>query len=232
MSAGSLWRWLAIALGVFAGLLAAVPPAGAAVLGTASSATSGTTISSVCLADAGLQSFADAVSMPLSPLYGEYESVALLARRFGARPSIRARATRFLAAAGARQIRVNPTGMFAEAMFSVAGAERVFRTRLARFHTTGAGTFVAPVVAGHASAAAVSLPSALRGVATGIVGLDTHPLIGNSTPSASPVARGHPKSTAMDQAAAGQLTSAYPHAGVTPAGCPAAGGAPASRSAR
>ncbi len=221
-TAGSLWRWLAIALGVIGGLLATVPPAGATVLGSAPARQTLEIVVPLVADDAGLQSFADAVSTPRSPLYGHYEPIALLARRFGAMASTRARATRFLAAAGARQIRINPTGMFAEATFTVVGAERVFRTQLARFHTPGTGTFIAPEIAGQASAAAVALPPALRGVATGVVGLDTRPLIGNPAPSASSVARGNAKSTAGDQAAAGQLPSAYPQASGTPAGCPAA----------
>ncbi len=222
MSAGPVWRRLSIALGMIAGLLACVPPAGATVLGPAPARQTLEIVVPLVADEGGLQSFADAVSTPASPLYGHYEPIALLARRFGATASIRTRATRFLAAAGARQIRINPTGMFAEATFSVAGAERVFRTQLARFHTPGTGTFVAPAVGGQASAAAVALPPALRGVATGIVGLDTRPLIGRSAPPARSVAHGGAKSTARARAAAAGTGSAYPQAGGTPAGCPAA----------
>src|ERR1700749_1614055 len=49
----------------------------------------------------GLQQFATAVSDPKSPQYGQFESIANLARRFGAPTAQRARVTSYLRRAGA-----------------------------------------------------------------------------------------------------------------------------------
>jgi kumamolisin len=128
--------------------------------------------------DAGLRSFAQAVSTPGSDLYGHYESVPQLAARFGARPALRAAAVRFLTRSGATVATVNPTGLFAEAKMTVRAAENTFGTDL-RSYGGSAGTprFIAPAPSARVSAVGdVTLPAGLSGVATGIVGLNTRSL--------------------------------------------------------
>ncbi len=165
--------------------------------------------------DAGLTAFATAVSSPGSPLYGRYEPVALLARRFGASSALQLRALRFLRAAGARHPAISPTGMFATATFTVAQAERAFRLPLAEVGA-GAGRYVAPVTAlGAAGEASVRLPAGLQGVATGVVGLDTMPLSGPRPRHVSPPSR------RTARAAGGIPFSGYFPASGTPSGCAA-----------
>lgn len=152
--------------------------------------------------NAGLDRFATAVSTPGSPTYGQYQSIAWLSRRFGASARTRARAIGFLRRAGAVGVRMDATGLFINATMSAATAERVFGTSLAEYRTDRAGRraeFTAP-------ASAVQIPRGLRGVATGVIGLDTAPLV-----DPSPLFRA--------QQVVG--SSAYMPATGTPAGCAA-----------
>jgi subtilase family serine protease len=126
--------------------------------------------------EAALERFAVAVATPGSADYGRYESVAELARRFGASRSVRARVMGYLRRAGATAARVDATGLFAYATLSVRRADRVFDVRLARFRS-GRASFIAPASAAVESAGA-HVPAALRGVALSVVGLDTRPLRG------------------------------------------------------
>jgi kumamolisin len=119
---------------------------------------------------AGLQRFATAVSTPGSPEYARFESIPQLARRFGATERTRRRVVGFLRRAGATDIRVDATGLFVDAIMRVSTADLVFGTSLGTFHATTAhaATFTAPRTA-------VVLPSGLRGLVTGVVGLNTMP---------------------------------------------------------
>lgn len=74
--------------------------------------------------DAGLQSFATAVSTPGSPRYGQYESLSTLARRFGASAATQAAAVRYLRADGATGVAVSPTGMYVQATMNATHARR------------------------------------------------------------------------------------------------------------
>jgi kumamolisin len=150
---------------------------------------------------AGLERFARAVSTPGSPQYGRYAPVSKLSAWFGATRRTRARVERFLRAAGAADIRVDATGLFADATITVARAERVFGTDLGRFRSTGRTRFVAPIGA----RAAGAVPPALAGVARGVVGLDTRPL--------------SPDAAVRAHAATAGVPSAGNHTG-TSAGCP------------
>ena len=120
---------------------------------------------------AGLKRFAAAVTTVGSPLYGHYESIPLLARRFGASSADRARVTSFLHRSGAGSVRIDRTGLFADATMPVAAAQRVFGTALGRYQSGRVTRFVAPT-------GSVRMPSALAGAVTGVVGLDTRPLFG------------------------------------------------------
>jgi len=127
--------------------------------------------------EAALERFAVAVATPGSADYGRYESVAELARRFGASRSVRARVMGYLRQAGATAARVDATGLFAYATLSVGRADRVFDVRLARFRSGRGAPFIAPASA-VAESAGPQVPAALRGVALSVVGLDTRPLRG------------------------------------------------------
>ncbi|HEV3129064.1 MAG TPA: protease pro-enzyme activation domain-containing protein, partial [Solirubrobacteraceae bacterium] len=55
----------------------------------------------------GLRRFAAAVSTPGSPLYGGYESIPALARRFGASSRVRSRVLSYLGSVGASEARTS-----------------------------------------------------------------------------------------------------------------------------
>jgi subtilase family serine protease len=164
--------------------------------------------------DAGLERFAAAVSTPGSPQYGRYASVAALARRFGASAATRARVIHYLHAAGATSVRIDVTGLFADATMRIAQAQRLFGTSLSKYRTARATPFVAP-------SAPTRIPAALQSSVTGVVGLDTKPLFG--TPQAM-----LPSGARWSHAAGRSATehtadeSGYPQRTGTAAGCPAA----------
>ncbi|MBV8989756.1 MAG: S8/S53 family peptidase [Solirubrobacterales bacterium] len=118
---------------------------------------------------AALQQFALAVSTPGSPSYGQFQPISALATRFGAPAAAKQRVVAYLRRAGATGIRIDATGLFADATMSAGLAERVFGTRLAQFRTADAARFVAP-------ASTVAIPPALHGLITGVVGLSSRPL--------------------------------------------------------
>jgi kumamolisin len=130
----------------------------------------------------GLEQFAATVSNPKSPQYGQYDSIANLAKRFGAPAAERARVLSYLKHAGATGVKVDVTGLFADATMKVSQAGRLFGTTLGNFRTAGAGargaTFMAPETG-------VRIPAALRDEVTGVVGLNTQPVFGSSTPAES-----------------------------------------------
>src|SRR6201996_823386 len=164
--------------------------------------------------DAGLERFATAVSTPGSREYGQYASVAALARRVGASPATRARVTRYLRGAGATSVRIDVTGLFADATMKIAQAQRLFGTSLSTYRTARATRFVAP-------SAPTRIPAALHSAVTGVVGLDTQPLFG--TPQAMlpsgarwpRTARGPATEHAADESGYSERTGAA-------TGCPAA----------
>lgn len=153
----------------------------------------------------GLERFATAVTMPGSPEFGRYESVGILAGRFGAGAQTRARVVRYLRSVGASAVKIDATGLFADATMSVRLATRVFGTPIAVFRTARGARFVAP-------AARVRLPPALQGAVTTVIGLDTRTL--GAQRSAS-ITRRKPRAIA---AATAQPTSAQGLSGV-PTGC-------------
>jgi subtilase family serine protease len=126
---------------------------------------------------AGLARFARAVSDPGSPLYGRYSPVAALSRRFGATPATRFRVERYLRLRGARGVRIDATGQFADATMRAGDAERVFATALAVSSLPDGERYVAPRGRVRASSAAALVPPGLRGLATAVLGLDTRPVV-------------------------------------------------------
>ncbi len=118
---------------------------------------------------AGLERFATAVTTVGSPQYGDYEPVATLARRFGAPAMARTRVLHYLRSRGATRVRIDATGLFADATMSVSVAQRLFGTSLARFEGARATRYVAPTTTAR-------VPAALGGAVTGVVGLNTSPV--------------------------------------------------------
>lgn len=163
---------------------------------------------------AGLESFAQSVNTPGSPSYGQYQSIATLARRFGASPAASSRVMAYMRAAGATDVKLDATRLFVDATMSAPRAARVFSTPLAVFHAARLGRFVAPT---HAA----QVPAALQGLVTTVVGLDTRSLTGKSYTHASKGVRAKAKTGVADvraHAAAGQPSSVAPLTG-SPSGC-------------
>ncbi len=168
---------------------------------------------------AGLEGFARAVTTPGAPQYAHYRSIGALAGRFGATAGTRARVATYLRSVGATDIKLDATGLFADATMTSRLAARLFHTPLAAFHSGRQSRFVAPT-------AAARVPSALRGLVSGVVGLDTRRLASarsagasGSTPAPAP-AGFQPSATPPRAHAASQPSSALPLSG-SPGGCPA-----------
>jgi kumamolisin len=141
------------------------PTAASPTAATAASPAKLTLVFPLAAHTAGLAAFATAVSTPGNPLYRHYRSIAWLARRFGARPAAEQRVVAYLRAVGASGVRVDRTGLFIDARLAATRAEALFgdasERRAAR---VGAVRSATP--------ASVRIPAALKGVVTGVVGLD------------------------------------------------------------
>ena len=188
--------------------LAAGPAARVARIGAAPGAQALSLVLPLRADLSGLRRLAAAVSDPASPQYGQYRSIAELARRYGASAADRARVTSFLRRFGARDVRIDRTGLFADATMSVTAAQHAFGTALARFQAGRATRFVAP-------ATGPRVPAALHGAATGVVGLDTRPLFGAKPAIARAAQFDHlPGRLSPDNQYSG-----YPSRSGTPSGC-------------
>ncbi len=202
---------------------AAAPSAEIARLGAAPSGAQLQLVLPLVADEAGLERFARAVTTPGSPQYGRYESIARLSARFGAPAAVRTRVLGYLRRVGATQVKIDGTGLFADARLSAGRAQRLFSTPLARFSSAVSGRYVAPT-------SRVRIPSGLRGAVTGVVGLDTRPLVRASRlPRVSgadrmrAAARSHggaPSHTDVQAHTAAQPSSVTAHTG-TAAGCAA-----------
>ena len=95
---------------------------------------------------AGLARFATAVSTPGSPEYGQFESIPALVRRFGAPAGERAQVLAYLRRTGATGVKIDGSGLFADATMSVGLAQRLFGADLANFRTATPrlARFIAP----------------------------------------------------------------------------------------
>ena len=199
---------LAAAAGLPASAAAAGPGARATQVGAAPTSQRIQLVLPLASNDAGLGSLAAAVTTPGSPEYQRYRSLEQLSRQFGASAFTRRRVVAYLRRAGATDVQIDVTGLFADATMRAGLAQRLFETKLARFHGARSERFVAPTTA-------VRVPRALSGLVTGVVGLDTEPLAVGPAP-----VRAGPNSRFRAHAAANPPTSAFPRTG-TPAGCPA-----------
>ncbi len=194
---------------------AAGPMAGAARVGTAAPGASVALALPLKANVSGLERFAAAVSTPGSSQYGHYASIAALANRFGAPGGERTRVMSYLRRAGATGVKVDATGLFADATMKVGEAQRLFGTTLGDYRTARAARFIAP-------SAPTRIPAALGSSVTGVVGLDTQPVFGSrqiqtSTDAAWPraAAAAPARETADDESGYAERTG-------TPSGCRAA----------
>jgi kumamolisin len=195
-----------------AAAVATGPVAGAARVGSAPGAAR-ITVALPLRADlAGLRAFATEVTTPGSPLYDHYQPIPALVRRFGASAGERALVTRWLHRAGATAVGVDGTGLFARATLTAARAQRLFGTRLDEFRAAGTGVFMAPI-------ARPSVPRGLRGAVTGVVGLDTEPLV--QAPQAAVAPDVVPWALRRPLTVASPASGYTPRSG-TPSGCAAA----------
>ena len=115
------------------GSAGAAPTAQIAKVGAAPASTSLHLVLPLTADLAGLRQAALAITTPGSPEYGAYVPLATLARRFGASAQTRRRVTSFLRHAGAQDVAIDPTGLFADATLSAGRAARLFATPLAQF---------------------------------------------------------------------------------------------------
>jgi subtilase family serine protease len=161
---------------------------------------------------AGLERFATAVTTVGSPQYGEYEPVATLASRFGADAAARTRVIHYLRRRGATRVRIDATGLFADATMSVSVAQRLFGTSLGRFAGARATRYVAPTTTAR-------VPAALSGAVTGVVGLNTRPVF--VAPQSTIAGSAHYPRTAARFGSAETPSGSLTRSG-TPEGCPAA----------
>jgi subtilase family serine protease len=207
------------ALGVLTAALGVLTPvAAAAATGTAHATRVGSPSAATPLSlvlplktdKAGLERFATAVSTPGSPDYGQFESVPALVHRFGAPAGERAQVLHYLRDTGATGVKIDGTGLYADATMSVGLAQRLFGADLANFRTANAAAarFVAPT-------ASVRIPAGLAGAVTGVVGLDTRPLSSPQTETPQPA----PLAAAAGLTAADSPGSAYQPRGGTASGC-------------
>jgi kumamolisin len=155
-------------LAVALGLCLAAPATATALVTPASTAPPGERLALVLplrVRAAHLASFAEHVSTPGSALYGHYRSIAWISRRFGASARERALALRYLRRHGATHVRIDATGLFADASVSVDQAQAMFETSLSTPRVDRAHYTV--------PATPVMIPRPLRVIITGVIGLDT-----------------------------------------------------------
>jgi kumamolisin len=113
---------------------------------------------------------------------------------------------------GATGVKLDETGLFADATIATGLAERLFATPLAQFRAQDGSRFVQPTGAG---ATNVRIPAPLRGLVTAVVGLDTRALAHAAAPSgsgyypATGTQSGCPQGTATRGFTPNQYLSAY-----------------------
>jgi subtilase family serine protease len=194
-----------------AGYAAHISAAGPVVHGTRQGAAPATQTLALVLPltadEAGLERQALAATTLGSPQYGQHESIADLAHRFGASPSARREVTAYLRSRGATGVKIDATGLFADAMMTVGLAQRLFGTPLARFRAAHSPRFIAPT-------AVARVPAPLSALVTGVIGLDTQPLV-----AAKPLGTNWHSAVRAAPAPTPQQASGYVPRTGTPTGC-------------
>ena len=134
---------------------------------------------------AGLERFAGSVTTPGSPAYGHYRSIPELAARFGADAATRDRVVRYLRSAGATDVKLDATGLFADATVSAKWPRGCSPRRW-------------PPTTPRARPGSSPRPRppacrpALRGLVTSVVGLDTRRLSSRAAAVATSTRRPRP----------------------------------------
>ncbi len=158
-----------LAVAVPAAASAASPRARITAIGAAPSSQPIQLVLPLVADDAGIERFAAAVSDPASRRYAQYEPLAALARRFGAPARTRRQVVAYLRGVGASSVKIDRTGLFADAVLGAAKAERLFATPLTQFRSATGERFLSP-------RQTATVPAGLRGLVLGVVGLDTRRL--------------------------------------------------------
>ncbi|GGB15722.1 hypothetical protein GCM10011492_01780 [Flexivirga endophytica] len=134
-------------------------------LGAASTATTEHFIVTFKLRDqAGAESFVRAVSDPSNPQHGKYLSPSQFTKRYAASKSDVQKAVTWLRSQGLKTGAVSKSRSYVEVSGSVAAVNKAFGTSM-HTYTKNGRTFSAP-------AKAVTMPSSVAGVVSGVVGLD------------------------------------------------------------
>jgi subtilase family serine protease len=183
------------------------PLAAAARVGTTPANTQLQLVLPLVADTAGLKREALAITTPGSAEYGQYRSIASLAKQYGLPAAGQRRVVAYLTRVGATEVKVDATGLFVDATMPAGTASRVFRTPLSNYKTVRGAAFTAP-------ASTASVPAPLSGLVTGVVGLNTRPvLFGHSLKRFS-------HSGAVAHTAAQTVSGYFPASG-TQSGCPA-----------
>ncbi len=140
-----------------------------AVAGAATSSSELSLVLPLAARTAALQRFVTAVATPGNPHYRHYRSIAWLSEHFGAPEASEVKVVSYLKAHGATHVRVDATGLFVDARLPAARAEALFSTRLVR-RGSRADAYTAPT-------SRVTIPAALKGSVTSVVGLNTKPIL-------------------------------------------------------
>ncbi len=133
--------------------------------------------------DAGLAKLTQAISSPSSSQYRHYRSIGWLSNHYGASAAQRAKVVGYLRRQGATHVRVDVTGMFVDADLSAAKAAQLFSTNIVSHGAPAAEPFTT-------AAKTPTIPAALQGAVTGVVGLSTKPLTLNSDASQASASAG------------------------------------------
>ena len=186
-------------------LLVAAPTAGAAQTRPARSSQTLQLVFPLVANTGGLDRLATSIATPGTPQYAHYRSLQWLSSRFGATATTRRRVVSYLRIAGASDVKIDATGMFADARMTVASAQRVFGVRLAQIQQ-GGERFIAPLSASAASASS-HVPAGLKGLVRSVVGLDTRRL---AKPSVTGVPSGYQPRTGTASGCSGaQLSGGF-----------------------
>lgn len=126
----------------------------------------------------GLAALFQQVSTPGSSNYQQYPDVPTLASQYGASSAVQRAVLAYMQSQGVTMT-VDATGAFADGRATVQVLSQIFNTPFSEYTVTGYGNFIAP-------SGTPTLPSALQGNVTEVLGLNTEPtgLLSQNTSSA------------------------------------------------
>jgi kumamolisin len=111
-----------------------------------------------------------AIQDPRAPEYHHFLSPEEFNKRFGASPSAQAQVQGVLNASGLRAASQGASSSLLRVIGTVGQVESLFGVRLDDYRTSAGQTY-------HAPQGTPVIPAALRGIVTGVLGLDTRPLV-------------------------------------------------------